>query len=72
MATKKRKKTGAPKPKTHRAESKISAVTAYTDRAMVTRRVHLSLDVGEGAILVSGLPPTLDEYSLRVAALGPA
>jgi uncharacterized protein (TIGR02231 family) len=72
MATKKRKRKGAPKPKTHRADSKISAVTAYTDRAMVTRRVHLTLDVGEGTILVSGLPPTLDEYSLRVAALGPA
>jgi uncharacterized protein (TIGR02231 family) len=72
MATKKRKKPGAPKPTTHRADSKISAVTAYTDRAMVTRRAHLSLDVGEGTIFVGGLPPTLDEYSLRVAALGPA
>ncbi|HUU55910.1 MAG TPA: mucoidy inhibitor MuiA family protein [bacterium] len=72
MATKKRKRTGAPKPKSHRADSKISAVTAYTDRAMVTRRAHLALDVGEGTIVVGGLPPTLDEYSFRVAALGPA
>ena len=72
MATKKRKKTGAPKPKTHRADSKISAVTAYADRALVTRRAHLALDVGEGTIVAGGLPPTLDEYSFRVAALGPA
>jgi hypothetical protein len=72
MATKKRKPAAPPKPKTRRADSRVSAVTAYTDRAMVTRRAYLTLDVGEGTIVVTGLPATLDEYSLRVAGLGPA
>jgi uncharacterized protein (TIGR02231 family) len=72
MATKKTKTAGTPKPKTRRVDSKISAVTAYADRALVTRRAHLALDVGEGTIIVGGLPPTLDEYSFRVAPLGPA
>ncbi len=72
MATKRRKKAGREGPRTHRADSAISAVTAYADCAMITRTAHLALDVGEGAIVVRGLPAALDEYSLRVAGSGPA
>jgi uncharacterized protein (TIGR02231 family) len=72
MATKRPKKAGREGPRTHRADSTISAVTAYADRAMITRTAHLALDVGEGAIVVRGLPAALDEYSLRVAGSGPA
>lgn len=72
MATKKRKKAPAAGPRVRRADSKISAVTAYADRAMVTRVAHLALDVGEGTVAVKGLPAALDEYSLRVAGSGPA
>ncbi|UCH78850.1 MAG: mucoidy inhibitor MuiA family protein [Candidatus Coatesbacteria bacterium] len=72
MATKKRSRARSRGPKTHRAPSKISAVTVYADRALVTRQAHLALDVGEGTIIVGGLPAALDEYSLRVASLGPA
>lgn len=72
MATKRRKKAGREGPRTHRADSTISAVTAYADCAMITRTAHLALDVGEGAIVVRGLPAALDEYSLRVAGSGPA
>ncbi len=72
MATKRRKRAARAGPRTHRADSKISAVTAYADRAMVTRVAHLALDVGEGTIVARGLPAALDEYSLRVAGSGPA
>lgn len=74
MATKKRSRPRARSrgPKTHRVPSTISAVTVYADRALVTRQAHLALDVSEGTIVVGGLPAALDEYSLRVAALGPA
>jgi uncharacterized protein (TIGR02231 family) len=72
MTAKRRKKATREGPRTHRAESKISAVTAYGDRAMVTRSAHLALDVGEGSVVVRGLPAALDEYSLRVAGSGPA
>ena len=72
MATKRRKKAAREGPRTHRADSAISAVTAYADRAMITRVAHLALDVGEGTIVARGLPAALDEYSLRVAGSGPA
>lgn len=72
MATKKRPRARSRGPKTHRVSSTVSAVTVYADRALVTRQAHLALDVGEGTIIVGGLPAALDEYSLRVAALGPA
>ncbi len=72
MVTKERKRGGRREPKTHRAASEISAVTAYRDRAMVTRVAHFTLDVGEGTIVVRDLPAALDEYSLRVTGLGPA
>jgi len=72
MAVKKegRAAPGAPAPV--RIPSRIAAVAVYADRAMVTRVGHLGLDVGEGTLVVDGLPADLDEYSLRVSALGPA
>jgi uncharacterized protein (TIGR02231 family) len=72
MTAKRRKKAAREGPRAHRAGSEISAVTAYADRAMVARSAHLALDVGEGTIVVRGLPAALDEYSLRVAGSGPA
>lgn len=68
----KKKETGKSGPAVVAAASIISAVTVYADRAMVTRVAHVSLDVGEGSITVTGLPAALDEYSLRVGGLGPA
>jgi len=47
MATRKRKKAAPPKPRTRHADSKISAVTVYADRAMITRVAHLALKKGE-------------------------
>ena len=55
-----------------RVPSAVSAVTVYADRAMVTRVAHLAADVGEGTVVVAGLPAALDEYSLRVGGAGPA
>jgi uncharacterized protein (TIGR02231 family) len=51
-------------------DSKVSAVTVYTDRAMVTRTAKAELDVGEAEITVSGLPAALDEYSFHVGGSG--
>lgn len=72
MTAKRRKEAAREGPHTRRADSAITAVTAYADRAMVTRSAHLALDVGEGTVVVRGLPAALDEYSLRVAGSGPA
>jgi uncharacterized protein (TIGR02231 family) len=51
-------------------DSKVSAVTVYADRAMVTRTAKAELDVGEAEITVSGLPAALDEYSFHVGGSG--
>ncbi|UCE28258.1 MAG: mucoidy inhibitor MuiA family protein [Candidatus Coatesbacteria bacterium] len=51
-------------------DSKVSAVTVYADRAMVTRTAKAELDVGDAEVVVSGLPAALDEYSFRVGGSG--
>jgi len=52
------------------AESVITAVTVYRDRAYVTRTATVEVDKDITGISVEGLPATLDEYSLRVKGRG--
>ncbi len=50
--------------------STIVAVTAFTDRARVTRRCQVTLEPGAQRIVLKDLPASLDPASLRVAARG--
>jgi uncharacterized protein (TIGR02231 family) len=54
----------------HAIETQITAVTVYTDRALVTRQGKISLTGGERALIVSNLPTTLDPASIRVSGKG--
>ncbi|HOP64139.1 MAG TPA: DUF4139 domain-containing protein [Spirochaetota bacterium] len=54
------------------AESVITAVTVYRDRAHVTRTAKVEVDKNTCGISVGGLPAALDEYSLRVKGRGSA
>ncbi len=47
-------------------DSRVSAVTVYRDRALITREVKLSLTKGEHSIVFPGLPANLDRNSLQV------
>lgn len=55
-----------------RAESTISHVTVYTDRAIVTRTTHVELPVGTQEILFAGLPASLNPDLLQVTGAGDA
>lgn len=46
--------------------SRVSAVTVYRDRALITREVKLSLSPGEHSLIFPGLPANLDRNSLQV------
>ena len=46
--------------------STITDVTVYSDRALVTRSVSVSLQAGENILEFAGLPLELDDNSLRV------
>ncbi len=48
--------------------SRVSAVTVYRDRAMITREAKLTLKPGEHSIVFSGLPANLDKNSLQVGS----
>ncbi len=48
----------------------ISSVTVYTDRALVTRQDTISLTGNEKELIISNLPVTLLEDSVRVAGQG--
>lgn len=48
----------------------VSGVTVYSDRALVTRSVHLRLERGSHRLAVEDLPAALQEGSLRVALRG--
>lgn len=48
----------------------IVAVTVYTDRARVTRQGAVHLPPGQQVIVLSNLPATLDEDSVRVSGKG--
>lgn len=47
------------------AESQISAVTVYADRAAVTRTATIDLPAGASTVVLSGLPESLFTDSLR-------
>jgi uncharacterized protein (TIGR02231 family) len=47
------------------AESRVTAVTVYPDRAVVTRRLEVGLPAGRSAVLVGGLLANLDERTLK-------
>ncbi len=50
--------------------SKVSSVTVYSDRAMVTRRVPVKLVPGDNIVVLENLPRDLDPASVRVAGRG--
>ncbi len=60
--------TAAPKP----VESAISAVTVYTDRAVVTRTAATDLAGGTTELVFANLPESLDDRSLQVSGRGTA
>lgn len=52
------------------ADSRISAVTVFPDRALVTRTSEVTVAERKSTIVVSGLPASLIEESLRVEGEG--
>jgi uncharacterized protein (TIGR02231 family) len=52
--------------------STISAVTVYTDRAVVTRTATVELPGGNAELVFANLPQALDERSLQVSGKGTA
>jgi uncharacterized protein (TIGR02231 family) len=54
----------------HLIETQITAVTVYTDRALVTRQGKISLTGAERALMISNLPTSLDPASVRVSGKG--
>lgn len=54
------------------ATSKITHVTVYQDRALVTRSTEVNLEKGEQTIVFENLPSTLMEESLRAEGQGTA
>jgi len=52
---------------TKRLQTSIKAVTVYGDRALVTRTGRTTLSVGAHTLTVSGLPPSLDDRSVKVS-----
>jgi len=53
-------------------DSKVSAVTVYQGRAMVTRQVKVSLEAGNQLLIFTGLPEDLDRDSIQVKGSGEA
>ncbi|MEG4803293.1 mucoidy inhibitor MuiA family protein [Microcoleus sp. ARI1-B5] len=51
-------------------ESRISEVTAYTDRALITRRGTVALTGNERELTVASLPTTLETESVRATGAG--
>ena len=51
-------------------ETQITAVTVYTDRALVTRQGKINLTGTERELTVGNLPTTLDPESVRVSGKG--
>lgn len=54
------------------ADSKLTAVTVYADRAMVTRIAPLTLPPGNVEVTFEKLPPSLLDQSLQVSGRGAA
>ena len=61
-----------PNPGEARVSSRIVKATVYTDRAMVTREAKTDVTPGLRQITLGGLPPTLQDQSVRVSAAGSA
>ncbi len=51
-------------------DSKITAVTVFSDRAQITRQAKLPLAAGEHVLLFTGLPQRLDTNSIQVNGSG--
>jgi uncharacterized protein (TIGR02231 family) len=55
-----------------RGTSRIDAVTVYRSGARVTRTLRAAVPAGDARVLVEGLPPELDDDSIRVTGKGGA
>jgi uncharacterized protein (TIGR02231 family) len=53
-------------------DSHISAVTVYTDRAVVTRSATVDLTGGVAELVFANLPEAIDDHSLQVSGKGTA
>ena len=53
-------------------DSRIVAVTVYSDQALVTRRAVISLSGGEQELIITPLPVSLETDSIRVSGVGTA
>ena len=54
------------------ADSRITAVTVYQDRAVVTRTATVELAGGNAELVFANLPQSLNEQSLQVSGKGMA
>jgi uncharacterized protein (TIGR02231 family) len=50
--------------------TQITAVTVYTDRALITRQGTIDLTGTERQLILLNLPPTLDPESVRISGKG--
>jgi uncharacterized protein (TIGR02231 family) len=55
-----------------KADSKITGVTVFQDRALVTRVAEIKLDAGQYTVLFDGLPGGLEEESVTAKGEGQA
>ncbi len=53
-------------------ESKITAVTVFTDRAQITRVAKIELSKGENKVAFDKLPVSIEEKSVQVTGRGNA
>ncbi|MBL0278016.1 MAG: mucoidy inhibitor MuiA family protein [Anaeromyxobacter sp.] len=60
------------RPADLRATSRVDAVTVYRAWARVTRLARVELPAGDSRVLLTGLPPGLDDESIRVEGKGTA
>ena len=51
-------------------DTQITAVTVYTDRALVTRQGIINLTGTERELILTSLPATIDAESVRVSGKG--
>ena len=51
-------------------ESEITAVTVYTDRALITRTAKITLDSGEHHLFFDDLPESIEQKSIRLTGSG--
>lgn len=53
-------------------KSKVSAVTVYQGRAMITRHLEIELNAGSQRLILADLPGNLDQDSIQVKGVGEA